>query len=199
MVGSCGGQATSGAVVTVFLRRGQGVTPAHGDGLSTGPHEMGRDVAKETDMTTKLTKRLIREGDFVAEVDVLLVEEEGGWSPYLSLRGRRQARCGQGRAACWRHHARCPARNPPLPAHAARSVSAPDQPSSPNSIRSGLVASRTKVPGRSDGIENRAACCRHELGCWFRSRPDTRCSWRVNGRREHNATGGRWFYCRFIG
>ena len=46
---------------------------------------MGRDVAKETDMTTKLTKRLIREGDFVAEVDVHLVEEEGGWSPYLSL------------------------------------------------------------------------------------------------------------------
>ena len=36
-------------------------------------------------MTTKLTKRLIREGDFVAEVDVQLVEEEGGWSPYLSL------------------------------------------------------------------------------------------------------------------
>ena len=36
-------------------------------------------------MTTKLTKRLIREGDFVAEVDVHLVEEEGGWSPYLSL------------------------------------------------------------------------------------------------------------------
>ena len=36
-------------------------------------------------MTRKLTKRLIREGDFVAEVDVLLVEDEGGWSPYLSL------------------------------------------------------------------------------------------------------------------
>ena len=36
-------------------------------------------------MTTKLTKRLIREGDFVAEVDIHLVEEEGGWSPYLSL------------------------------------------------------------------------------------------------------------------
>ena len=36
-------------------------------------------------MTTKLTKRLIREGDFVAEVDVHLVEEEGGWSPCLSL------------------------------------------------------------------------------------------------------------------
>ena len=36
-------------------------------------------------MTMKLTKRLIREGDFVAEVDVQLIEEEGGWSPYLSL------------------------------------------------------------------------------------------------------------------
>ena len=36
-------------------------------------------------MTTKLTKRLIREGDFVAEVDVHLVDEEGGRSPYLSL------------------------------------------------------------------------------------------------------------------
>ena len=36
-------------------------------------------------MTTKLTKRLIREGDFVAEVDIHLVEEEGGWSPHLSL------------------------------------------------------------------------------------------------------------------
>ena len=61
------------------------LTGGLGDGLSTGPHEMGRDVAKETDMTAKLTRRLIREGDFVAEVDVHLVEEEGGWSPYLSL------------------------------------------------------------------------------------------------------------------
>ena len=36
-------------------------------------------------MTAKSTRRLIREGDFVAEVDVHLIEEEGGWSPYLSL------------------------------------------------------------------------------------------------------------------
>ena len=36
-------------------------------------------------MTTKSTRRLIREGDFVAEMDVHLIEEEGGWSPYLSL------------------------------------------------------------------------------------------------------------------
>ena len=49
------------------------------------PTRWDGDVAKETDMTAKLTRRLIREGDFVAEVDVHLVEEEGGWSPYLSL------------------------------------------------------------------------------------------------------------------
>ena len=36
-------------------------------------------------MSTKATKRLVREGDFVAEVDVHLMEAEGGWAPYLSL------------------------------------------------------------------------------------------------------------------
>lgn len=46
---------------------------------------MGRDLAKEADMSIKSTKKLVREGDFVAEVDVTLVEAEGGWTPYLSL------------------------------------------------------------------------------------------------------------------
>lgn len=36
-------------------------------------------------MSTKTTKRLVREGDFVAEVDVDLLEAEGGWAPYLSI------------------------------------------------------------------------------------------------------------------
>ena len=36
-------------------------------------------------MTAKSSKRLVREGDLVAEVDVQLVEGEGGWAPYLSL------------------------------------------------------------------------------------------------------------------
>ena len=36
-------------------------------------------------MSTKPTKRLVREGDFVAEVDVELIEADGGWAPYLSL------------------------------------------------------------------------------------------------------------------
>jgi hypothetical protein len=46
---------------------------------------MGRDVAKEEDVNAKTTKRLVRDGEFVAEVDVQLVEVEGGWTPYLSL------------------------------------------------------------------------------------------------------------------
>lgn len=36
-------------------------------------------------MSTKSTKRLVREGDLVAEVEVNLIEAEGGWAPYLSL------------------------------------------------------------------------------------------------------------------
>jgi hypothetical protein len=46
---------------------------------------MGRDVAKEADMSVRSTKKLVREGDLVAEVDVNLVEAAGGWTPYLSL------------------------------------------------------------------------------------------------------------------
>lgn len=30
-------------------------------------------------------RKLVREGDYVAEVDVELVETDTGWSPYLSL------------------------------------------------------------------------------------------------------------------
>jgi len=36
-------------------------------------------------MSRRSTKRLVREGEFVAEVDVELVETEGAWTPYLSL------------------------------------------------------------------------------------------------------------------
>lgn len=36
-------------------------------------------------MTGRSSKRLVREGDLVAEVDVRLVEAQGGWAPYLSL------------------------------------------------------------------------------------------------------------------
>lgn len=36
-------------------------------------------------MSGRRTKRLVREGDLVAEVEVDLVEAEGGWTPYLAL------------------------------------------------------------------------------------------------------------------
>jgi len=47
--------------------------------------ELGRDLAKKAAMNTRSTKRLVREGDLVAEVDVNLLEAEGGWTPHLSL------------------------------------------------------------------------------------------------------------------
>jgi len=36
-------------------------------------------------MNTRRHTKLVHEGDYVAEVDTVLIEEEGGWSPYLSL------------------------------------------------------------------------------------------------------------------
>ena len=42
-------------------------------------------MADEVQVSTKATTRLVREGDFVAEVDVHLIEADGGWAPYLSL------------------------------------------------------------------------------------------------------------------
>ncbi|HEX9900023.1 MAG TPA: hypothetical protein VGC81_12430 [Candidatus Methylomirabilis sp.] len=42
-------------------------------------------MAKEATVTGRATKRLIREGDLVAEVEVALVEAEDAWTPYLSL------------------------------------------------------------------------------------------------------------------
>lgn len=36
-------------------------------------------------MSTKHRTKLVHAGDYVAEVDVALIEAEEGWSPYLSL------------------------------------------------------------------------------------------------------------------
>ena len=37
------------------------------------------------DAMTRTKIELVREGKYAAEVSVELIEEEGGWSPYLSL------------------------------------------------------------------------------------------------------------------
>jgi hypothetical protein len=42
-------------------------------------------VFEEEKVNGRLTKRLVRAGDLVAEVDVQIVEGEAGWPPYLSL------------------------------------------------------------------------------------------------------------------
>ena len=36
-------------------------------------------------MSARPRQRLVREGEFVAEVDVTLVETDDGWAPHLSL------------------------------------------------------------------------------------------------------------------
>ena len=36
-------------------------------------------------MSTKHRKKLVHEGQYAAEVEVELIEDEGGWSPYLSV------------------------------------------------------------------------------------------------------------------
>ena len=36
-------------------------------------------------MNARSTKKLVREGEFIAEVNVNLLEAEGGWAPYLSV------------------------------------------------------------------------------------------------------------------
>jgi len=36
-------------------------------------------------MRTRRQRKFLHEGDYVAEVDVELVETDAGWSPYLSL------------------------------------------------------------------------------------------------------------------
>ena len=36
-------------------------------------------------MTQRVITKLVREGDYAAEVDVQLIDSEGGWAPYLPL------------------------------------------------------------------------------------------------------------------
>jgi hypothetical protein len=42
-------------------------------------------MAEEALVSHRSTTKLIREGEFVAEVDVGPVETEGGWAPYMAL------------------------------------------------------------------------------------------------------------------
>ena len=46
---------------------------------------MERGLPKEKAVTKRLQTKLIREGQYAAEVDVQLIDADEGWSPYLSL------------------------------------------------------------------------------------------------------------------
>ena len=46
---------------------------------------MGTRVQAKTHLTKRKRTKFVHEGNYVAEVDVELLEEPEGWSPYLSL------------------------------------------------------------------------------------------------------------------
>lgn len=46
---------------------------------------MGRRILEEKEMKTRVRTKFVHEGQYVAEVDVELVETDDEWSPYLSL------------------------------------------------------------------------------------------------------------------
>lgn len=46
---------------------------------------MGARIQAEAQMTRRQRTKLVHEGSYVAEVEVELLEEPEGWSPYLSL------------------------------------------------------------------------------------------------------------------
>lgn len=46
---------------------------------------MGTGFVTEKEMTTKRYTKIVREGDYVAEVEVELIYTDEGWSPCLSL------------------------------------------------------------------------------------------------------------------
>lgn len=48
------------------------------------------ELYETEDAVTRTKVELVREGKYAAEVSVELIEEEGGWSPYLSLEDARK-------------------------------------------------------------------------------------------------------------
>ena len=64
-----------------------------GDGFREGlnpSYELWSPFHETQDAMTRTRVELVREGKYAAEVSVELIEEEGGWSPYLSLDGARK-------------------------------------------------------------------------------------------------------------
>src|SRR5215207_7917374 len=56
-----------------------------GDGLPARPGPVVRGLHAAEEAMTRKTTKLVREGRYAAEVRVELIEESGGWAPYLSI------------------------------------------------------------------------------------------------------------------
>jgi hypothetical protein len=65
----------------------QGTTLIRGGhhGLPTWLRPVDKRFVEEKDMNTRPHTKLVHEGQYVAEVDVSLIETDEAWSPYLSL------------------------------------------------------------------------------------------------------------------
>ncbi|MGA8054306.1 MAG: DUF4258 domain-containing protein [Burkholderiales bacterium] len=55
------------------------------NGIQTRPKPMGRAISGETKVTLRRKTKYIHEGQFVAEVEVDIIEDDTSWSPYLSV------------------------------------------------------------------------------------------------------------------
>ena len=60
-------------------------TSGYGDSLPTGAGTMIIRLYETEDEMIRRTVKLIHEGRYAAEVPVELIEDDTGWSPYLSL------------------------------------------------------------------------------------------------------------------
>jgi len=60
------------------------------NGLSPRSYSLEPGLFEEKAMTRRSQTKLIHEGQYAAEVDVQLIDEEGAWSPYLSLEDARK-------------------------------------------------------------------------------------------------------------
>lgn len=65
---------------------GTGQTGRSGHGLQTRPGAVGPELLAEAAVMRRRKKtKYVHEGRYVAEVDVELILDEEGWSPYLSV------------------------------------------------------------------------------------------------------------------
>jgi len=56
-----------------------------GYGIQARPTALVERFPAENAMRKKLQKKLVHEGEYVAEVDIEFIYTDEGWSPYLSL------------------------------------------------------------------------------------------------------------------